>query len=196
MAKPKKGGKRKKRKTSTTQVVPRIPADQRNVNMRNRVHRRKRVFDIKHKGRQFDPDRGGFFLWFTIQNMFWKKKPKRKPPRMTKQRRHYLEHKEQARILIQNKINHWNGFYNFPVGQVRIKNVKTRWGSCSSKKNLNFNYKILFLPEHLQDYIVVHELCHLEELNHSAAFWKLVEQQIPDYRDHVKELRAMHIPIH
>jgi predicted metal-dependent hydrolase len=56
---------------------------------------------------------------------------------------------------------------------------------------LNFNYKILFLPAHLSDYIIVHELCHLAELNHGKKFWDLVAQQIPEYRNVVSELRAL-----
>jgi len=129
--------------------------------------------------------------------MFWRKKkpnPRRKPA-LTKGRRHYLAHKELTRKIVLEKIEYWNQFYNYQYGQVRIKMVKTRWGSCSSKGNLNFNYKIIFLPEHLQDYIIVHELCHLEQLNHSAAFWSLVERTLPNYKNCVRELRKMHIAV-
>lgn len=96
----------------------------------------------------------------------------------------YYRHKEQARMLVHQKLEHWNKFYNFSYQRVAIRNQRTRWGSCSSKGNLNFNYRIVFLPEPLQDYLIVHELCHLQEFNHSRAFWDLVEQTIPEYRKH------------
>ncbi len=67
--------------------------------------------------------------------------------------------------------------------------MKTRWGSCSKKKNLNFNARIAQLPDHLIDYVIVHELCHLIEFNHSAKFWALVAQTIPDPQNCRRELR-------
>jgi predicted metal-dependent hydrolase len=84
-----------------------------------------------------------------------------------------------------------NAFYNFAYNKVAIRDQKSRWGSCSTKKNLNFNYRIQFLPVHLIDYIVVHELCHLEEFNHGENFWKLVEKAIPRYRECQVELRKV-----
>jgi predicted metal-dependent hydrolase len=94
----------------------------------------------------------------------------------------YLENKEAALELAIKKVNYFNQFYKYDIGKISIKNQSTRWGSCSGKKNLNFNYKILFLPENLQDYLVVHELCHLAQMNHSARFWGLVATYIPDYK--------------
>jgi predicted metal-dependent hydrolase len=94
-----------------------------------------------------------------------------------------------ARARVEERLVHFNAFYNFSYNDVRIKNVKTRWGSCSTKGNLNFNYKIALLPPHLVDYIIVHELCHLEQMNHSVKFWSLVAKTIPDYRVRRAELR-------
>lgn len=101
----------------------------------------------------------------------------------------YLENKDKALRLVEERVKFYNEFYNFPFNKVFIKNQKTRWGSCSCKRNLNLNYKILFLPPQHQDYIVVHELCHLKEFNHSRKFWTLIEKVLPNYLDIKKELR-------
>ncbi len=72
--------------------------------------------------------------------------------------------------------------------QINIKNQKTRWGSCSSKKNLNFNQNLVFLEPHLLDHLIVHELSHLKHPNHSAAFWECVSQFDPNYQEHDQAL--------
>jgi predicted metal-dependent hydrolase len=74
-----------------------------------------------------------------------------------------------------------NKFHNFPYSRIFIRSQTTRWASCSKKGNLSFNYKIIFLPETLMDYVIIHELCHLKEFNHSKRFWTLVESHVPDY---------------
>ena len=104
-----------------------------------------------------------------------------------------IEAVEKARALVQAKLEYWNQFYKFKYNRVAIKSHKGRWGSCSRLKNLNFNYKIIFLPEALADYLVVHELCHLRELNHGARFWDLVARAIPDCNRRRGELRKMPI---
>jgi predicted metal-dependent hydrolase len=120
--------------------------------------------------------------------MFWIKKRKKRGTSVTK---HYLVHKEPARQMVHARIAYWNQFYGLEFKRVAIRNQRRCWGSCTSLKNLNFSYKLLFLPEHLQDYIVVHELCHLQELNHGENFWALVAQQVPNYKAHIVELRAI-----
>ena len=97
-------------------------------------------------------------------------------------------HSDGGRIFRQ-KLNDFAGQMNVHFNMVRIKNVKTIWGSCSSKKNLNFNFKLFFLPEALIDYVFVHELAHLKHMNHSKAFWSEVEKQIPDYKKRREELK-------
>ena len=91
--------------------------------------------------------------------------------------------------IFRQKLNDFAGQMNVHFNMVRIKNVKTIWGSCSSKKNLNFNFKLFFLPEALIDYVFVHELAHLKHMNHSKAFWSEVEKQIPDYKKRREELK-------
>jgi predicted metal-dependent hydrolase len=103
----------------------------------------------------------------------------------------YLKYKEQTRLLVSERLIYWNNFYNFTYKKVFIKNQKTRWGSCSKQGNLNFSYKLVFLPKRLVDYIIVHELCHLGEFNHSVNFWKLVEKTIPNYIELKHELKVM-----
>jgi hypothetical protein len=101
----------------------------------------------------------------------------------------YNNHKDQALVLVKKKLEHFNQFYGFKFNRISIKNQKTRWGSCSKKGNLNFNYKIFLLPEKLADYIIVHELCHLQEFNHSQKFWNLVGVTTPDYLSLRNELK-------
>lgn len=101
----------------------------------------------------------------------------------------YSAQKEKALILVKNRLDYFNQFYNFSINKIIIKNQSTRWGSCSIKKNLNFNYKLIQLPENLRDYIIVHELCHLKEMNHSPRFWALVNQTIPEYKTLRKKLK-------
>lgn len=103
------------------------------------------------------------------------------PDLTTRSVRHYQNHKERARNLLTRRLEYWNTFYGFRYNRISVKRHTTKWGSCSSKKNINFNYKILFLPKALQNYIVVHELCHIKELNHSERFWNLVAQTQPNY---------------
>lgn len=97
--------------------------------------------------------------------------------------------KQKAHVFVETKLPHFNTQYGYSWSRVSIRNQKTRWGSCSKKGNLNFNYKIGLLPEHLADYIVVHELCHLGAFDHSKTFWSLVEKTIPDYKERRDELK-------
>ncbi len=107
-------------------------------------------------------------------------------------KREFVKYKEQALALAKERVNYFNKKYRFEFNEITIKNQKTRWGSCSRKGNLNFNYKIAILPRRLSDYIIVHELCHLGEFNHSRKFWNLIAKAMPDYlelRDELKKSR-------
>ncbi|MDB5194853.1 MAG: putative metal-dependent hydrolase [Parcubacteria group bacterium] len=93
---------------------------------------------------------------------------------------------ERTRALVTERVSYWSGVYGIPYGTISIRKQKTRWGSCSQAGNLSFNYRLGFLPLHLADYVIVHELCHIRQHNHSPAFWALVAQAIP----HPKKLRT------
>lgn len=123
-------------------------------------------------------------MWFRVRRRVVRRR------RRTINPTQYLAHRERARELVTERLQHWNTIYGCTYHRVAIRNQVTRWGSCSSRGNLNFNYRILFLPQHLIDYIVVHELCHLIELNHSPAFWAQVARTVPDYASCVLELRT------
>ena len=101
----------------------------------------------------------------------------------------FADHKEEALALAERRIEHFNKIYKFEFNKINIKNQKTRWGSCSRKGNLNFNYKIALLPQRMADYIIVHELCHLGQFNHSRKFWNLVSKAFPDYQEIKAEIR-------
>lgn len=119
---------------------------------------------------------------------YFRRRRRRRASTVTK---HYLEHKEAARELVLARLHHFNQHYNLSWNRVAIRNQRRCWGSCTSLKNLNFSYKIQFLPEHLRDYIIVHELCHLAHLHHGRVFWEHVAEQVPDYKRCVAELRTV-----
>ena len=96
---------------------------------------------------------------------------------------------ENARTVLNRKALDFAGQMGVSFGRITIKEQKTRWGSCSSRGNLNFNWKLMLAPEEVQDYVVVHELAHLKEMNHSPAFYREVEKVMPDYRLWQKWLR-------
>lgn len=103
----------------------------------------------------------------------------------------YRHFRDEARRTIEARLRELNRPYQFPVTRICIRNQRSRWGSASATGRLSFNYRLIFLPKHLRDYVIVHELCHLGELNHSPRFWALVAETIPEYRALCRELRAL-----
>jgi len=110
----------------------------------------------------------------------------------TLSKKDFLKYKKDAEILIKERVLFFAKQGNFSYGKITIKNNKTNWGSCSSKGNLNFNYRLIFLKKEEMDYVVVHELCHLKEMNHSKKFWDEVEKIIPDYKELRKNIKNLY----
>ncbi len=104
----------------------------------------------------------------------------------------YILNKSRALRLVREKIEKLNCVYNFRYNKVMVKNTSSRWGSCSKNGNLNFNYKLVYLPDELATYVVAHELSHLQEMNHGKKFWQLVSMTIPNWRILRKQLKNIY----
>lgn len=90
---------------------------------------------------------------------------------------------DRALQVLPDRVSHYAKILGVDYGRITIRNQKTCWGSCSGKGNLNFNCLLMLAPPEVADYVVVHELCHRLEMNHSPRFWSLVEGAMPDYRE-------------
>ena len=95
---------------------------------------------------------------------------------------------QKALSVIPDKVKYYAEIMGVTYGRGTIRKQKTRWGSCSSKGNLNFNCLLMLMPDKVLDYVVVHELCHLKQMNHSKKFWMEVERYMPDYQNYKKWL--------
>jgi predicted metal-dependent hydrolase len=98
-------------------------------------------------------------------------------------------YRTEAAKLINEKITKLSSQMGISYKRIVIRSQKTRWGSCSYKKNLSFNWKLIMAPEPVIDYVITHELIHLKEMNHSKKFWELVAQHCPGWREHKKWLK-------
>lgn len=96
---------------------------------------------------------------------------------------------ETARRILPQRTAYFAGRMGVTYGRITIREQRTRWGSCSAQGNLNFNWKLVLLPPEVLDYVVVHELAHRKEMNHSPRFWAVVEQELPDYRKRRQKLK-------
>ena len=95
----------------------------------------------------------------------------------------YSWFREEANRMLVAKTLHWAALIGVHPKNVRVKEQKSRWGSCSSLGNINYNWRLIMTPPAVTDYLVVHELCHLLEPNHSSRFWHLVQQYLPAYAE-------------
>ena len=94
-----------------------------------------------------------------------------------------------AKPIIEEKVRLFADKIGVEYGNITIRSQRTRYGSCTAKGNLNFNCLIMLMPEEIIDYVIVHELCHIKEMNHSHRFWKAVEDILPDYKERRKWLK-------
>ena len=94
-----------------------------------------------------------------------------------------------AHTYFPQRCAYYAGLLGVTYGKIRIAEQKTRWGSCSTSGTLSFNWKLMLAPPRVLDYVVVHELCHLIEMNHSKRFWSLVESVMPEYKEYRKWLK-------
>ena len=104
--------------------------------------------------------------------------------------RERAEGRKQAAEVIKARCRYYAPVMGVSYGTVTIREQKTRWGSCSTKGNLNFNWKLVLMPPEILDYVVVHELAHRIQMNHSAAFWAEVGKILPDYKERRQWLKV------
>ena len=131
---------------------------------------------------------------FVKQKSFWiykqvKKVEENRANMVTYSRQEERSYREKARAILTDKTEYYGRLIGVTYNRIRIADQKTRWGSCSSVGNLNYNWKLVLMPPGVLDYVVVHELAHRREMNHSAAFWKVVATWMPDYKKYRKWLR-------
>jgi predicted metal-dependent hydrolase len=96
---------------------------------------------------------------------------------------------DKAKLVIPPKVAHYAELIGVTYNKITVRKQKTRWGSCSSIGNLNFNCLLMLTPNEVLDYVIVHELCHRKHMNHSKEFWREVERIIPDYKVSYKWLK-------
>lgn len=101
-------------------------------------------------------------------------------------------YRKKAEEVIRDRLDFFNENYGFSFNRVTMRDQKSRWGSCSRLKNLNFNWRLIMAPIEIIDYVVVHELCHLKEMNHSARYWALVSRTLPEHKKSRKWLKENH----
>ncbi len=135
---------------------------------------------------------------FVIAKTQWINKTFQKMSLLKKQRENSskkinLIEKDIAKQIIIDRVVVLANRFDFSYGRIFIKNQKTIWGSCSSKNNLNFNYKIASLPKDLMDYVILHELVHTKVKNHSELFWNTLDKYIKNSKSLRKELKNIHI---
>ena len=126
----------------------------------------------------------------------WLLAQKREKERKQRPRRDYEEnpgleriYRQRAKERLTERAAYFAGLMKVNYGTIRLSNARTRWGSCSGQGNLNFHWKLILMPPEVLDYVVVHELAHRKEMNHSKRFWAIVGQVLPDYQQRRRWLK-------
>lgn len=137
-------------------------------------------------------------LDFARRHVDWIGKNYRKVMELKREQPVYGEeeirsHTKELRPVLMHRVSYYAALLGVDYGRIAIRNQRTRWGSCSSAGNLNFNWRLALLPEELLDYVVVHELAHRLEMNHSARFWMHVGRILPDYKERRRRLKEYRI---
>lgn len=96
--------------------------------------------------------------------------------------------KKKAKNIIEKRVEEFCEEFDLRHSGLRISDAKRRWGSCGSKNNLNFTWRLIMAPSKVVDYVIIHEIAHIKHKNHSKRFWRLVESMMPDYEKHDKWL--------
>lgn len=123
------------------------------------------------------------FNVFVPRNIDMEERPKKIRKAM------YDWFKKEALSLFNERVEYYSDIIRMKPKAIAVKKQKTRWGSCSSRGNINLNIKLLMLPPDIMDYVIVHEMIHLKIMNHSSEFWKSVASVLPDYRNRIKLLK-------
>ncbi len=181
-------------------MINRIEIQNQIVEYEHKVNRRARGLRLSvHPGGRIvvssRPDTSKDFIaafmrrkakWILSKLEYMKTFPIQDP---TIRKQEFQKHKSAALVLAKARVEYFSKMYGVRPGKISIKNHKTLWGSCSRRGDVNFNYKIAIIPPEHADYVVVHELCHLIEFNHSDRFWRLVAQTVPNHRLIRREMR-------
>ena len=130
--------------------------------------------------------------WIASKLLLIKERaPQAKVSTLPSGRRDFVAHKDEALRILSERTKELNQVYHFSYTKIVVRNQKTRWGSCSRYGVINFNYRLAYMPDEVRDYVIVHELCHLKQFNHSKNFWDLVRQTVPDYKEIKKKLKGL-----
>ncbi|KND48373.1 MAG: putative metal-dependent hydrolase [Parcubacteria bacterium C7867-002] len=130
--------------------------------------------------------------WIASKLLLIKERaPDTRVSRLPGGRRDFVAHKDEALRILSERTKELNQAYQFSYTKIVVRNQKTRWGSCSRHGVINFNYRLAYMPDDVRDYVIVHELCHLKQFNHSRAFWDLVKQAVPNYKEVKKKLKGL-----
>jgi len=95
-----------------------------------------------------------------------------------------------AKSVLPSRLEEQSSTHNIPINRIAVKKMRSRWGSCTSNKNINLSLFLVQLNDRLIDYVLIHELCHIKNMNHSKAFWKSIEEKLPDFKQSRSELKS------